>query len=74
MSFIWKQQQEEERNKEHPRKRTAALGLLTKVAGFCVVLKVLPYIIDIVEPLFASAAPSTPPSTLLPPPLPTPTV
>lgn len=74
MSFIWKQQQEEERKKEHPRKRASALGLLTKVAGFCIVLKVLPYIIDVVEPLFDSAAPSTPPSTLLPTPHPTPSV
>jgi hypothetical protein len=54
MSFIWKQQQEEERKKEHPKQRAAALGLLTKVAAFCVLLKVLPYVIDVVEPLFAS--------------------
>ena len=57
MSFIWKEQEALEKAGEHPKKRRAAFKLLGKVAGFIVVLKILPFVIDIVSPLFTSTSP-----------------
>jgi len=73
MSFIWHEQLAAEKKQEFPRKRKAAFSLLSKVAGFMVVLRLLPMVIDLVTPEPEKVSP-TPPTIGLPTPTAPPSV